>query len=96
MNVRYYANYQVLKKGSLIRFEYRYVWTWTKVWIKKSPDKCGPGLGFESASFWNTEMAYYYKSRIRADIEDITRWHEDMNFIFKWQNNILRTSAASE
>ena len=21
-------------------------------------------------------------------IEDITRWHEDMNFIFEWQNNI--------
>ena len=30
------------------------------------------------------------------DIEDITRWHEDMNFIFEWRNNILRTSAASE
>ena len=29
-------------------------------------------------------------------IEDITRWHEDMNFIFEWQNNILRTSAVSE
>ena len=29
-------------------------------------------------------------------IEDITWWREDMNFIFKWQNNILRTSAASE
>ena len=29
-------------------------------------------------------------------IEDITRWREDMNFIFEWQNNILRTSAASE
>ena len=29
-------------------------------------------------------------------IEDITRWREDMNFIFKWQNKILRTSAASE
>ena len=28
--------------------------------------------------------------------EDITRWGEDMNFIFEWQNNILRTSAASE
>ena len=28
-------------------------------------------------------------------IEDITRWREDMNFIFEWQNNILRTSAAS-
>ena len=30
------------------------------------------------------------------DIEDITRWREDMNFIFERQNNILRTSAASE
>ena len=29
-------------------------------------------------------------------VEDITRWREDMNFIFEWQNNILRTSAASE
>ena len=29
-------------------------------------------------------------------IEDITRWREDMNFIFECQNNILRTSAASE
>ena len=29
-------------------------------------------------------------------IEDITQWREDMNFIFEWQNNILRTSAASE
>ena len=29
-------------------------------------------------------------------IEDITRGREDMNFIFEWQNNILRTSAASE
>ena len=29
-------------------------------------------------------------------IEDITRWREDMNFIFEWQNNILWMSAASE
>ena len=29
-------------------------------------------------------------------IEDITRWRKDMNFIFEWQNNILRTSATSE
>ena len=29
-------------------------------------------------------------------IEDVTRWCEDMNFIFKWQNNTLRTSAASK
>ena len=33
---------------------------------------------------------------IRIYIEDITRWREDKNFIFEWQNNILRTSAASE
>ena len=31
----------------------------------------------------------------RQYIEDITRWREDMNFIFELQN-ILRTSAASE
>ena len=28
--------------------------------------------------------------------EDITQWREDMNHIFEWQDNILRTSAASE
>ena len=33
---------------------------------------------------------------LKMYIEDITRWREDMNFIFEWQNNILRTSAASE
>ena len=33
---------------------------------------------------------------ITKDIEDYTRWREDMNFIFEWQNNILRPSAASE
>ena len=27
-------------------------------------------------------------------MEDITRWREDMNFIFEWQNNISRTSCA--
>ena len=31
-----------------------------------------------------------------VDIEDITRWREDMNFIFEGQNNILQTRAASE
>ena len=24
------------------------------------------------------------------DIEDITRWREDLNFFFEWQNNILQ------
>ena len=28
------------------------------------------------------------------DIEDITRWREDMNFIFEWKNNILLTRCA--
>ena len=41
-----------------------------------------------------------FEGRIKLNhniyIEDITRWREDMNFIFEWQNNILRTSAASE
>ena len=27
-------------------------------------------------------------------VEDITRWREDMNFIFEWQNNILLTRCA--
>ena len=41
-----------------------------------------------------------FEGRIKLNhniyIEDITRWREDMNFIFEWINNILRTSAASE
>ena len=36
-----------------------------------------------------------YRTYIRL-IEDITRWREHMNFIFEWQNNILRTSTVSE
>ena len=28
--------------------------------------------------------------------EDITQCREDMNFIFDWQNSILRMSVASE
>ena len=27
-------------------------------------------------------------SKQKIFIEDITRWREDMNFIFEWQNNI--------
>lgn len=27
---------------------------------------------------------------------ELTQWHEDMNFSFNWQNNILRTSSASK
>ena len=41
-----------------------------------------------------TDSSYYIS--IPLHIEDITRGREDMNFIFEWQNNILRTSAASE
>ena len=29
-------------------------------------------------------------------IEDITRWREDMNFMFEWQENISRLSEANE
>ena len=36
------------------------------------------------------------KGLIDMYIEDITRWREDMYFIFEWLNNVLRTSAASE
>ena len=39
--------------------------------------------------FIKTEI---YHSKFNHYIEDITRWCEDMNFIFEWQNNILRTS----
>ena len=38
---------------------------------------------------------YFTSCIVRNYIEDITRWREDMNFIFEWQNSILRTSAAS-
>ena len=42
-------------------------------------------------------MVHCFPNNIKDKlIEDITRWREDMNFIFEWQNNILRTSAASE
>ena len=49
--------------------------------------------------YQNISKAEAYLMHIRLQIryiEDITRWCEDMNFIFEWQNNILRTSAASE
>ena len=34
--------------------------------------------------------------KLQSYREDITRWREDMNVIFDWQNNILRTGAGSE
>ena len=43
-------------------------------------------------------ISFYYLSMSFClyNKKNITRWLEDMNFIFEWQNNILRTSAASE
>ena len=43
----------------------------------------------------NNEMSLFHSIKIHksqmlqtydVDIEDITRWREDMNFIFEWQN----------
>ena len=41
----------------------------------------------------NGTIDYINFDKLLQYIEDITRWREDMNFIFEWQNNILRTSA---
>ena len=38
-------------------------------------------------------MDYINFDKLLQYIEGITRWSEDMKFIFEWQNNILRTSA---
>ena len=46
--------------------------------------------------FCLTFVNYLFALPRTYHIEDITRWREDMNFIFECQNNILRTSAASE
>ena len=53
----------------------------------------GSEKDFLKWSFFYT--CYSYKI-LRKYIEDIKQWREDMNYIFEWQNNILRTSAASE
>ena len=42
------------------------------------------------------QQEFSQKVQLVVDVEDITRWREDMNFIFEWQNNLLRMSAASE
>ena len=47
---------------------------------------------FHSIKIHKSQMLQTYD----VDIEDITLWREDMNFIFEWQNNSLRTNAASE
>ena len=55
-----------------------------------------------SAKHWTYETLNEYINAsvmilpIEKYIEDITRGREDMNFIFEWRNNILRTSAAGE
>jgi len=36
-----------------------------------------------------------YEFYLRVFIEDITRWREDMNFMFEWQEQYL-TSERSE
>ena len=46
--------------------------------------------------YMQNQIIYAKSSTINLYIEDITWWHEDMNFIFEWQNNILRTSTARE
>ena len=53
-----------------------------------------PAEGLNKPSQGNVNGRIYFAAE--GFIEDITRWREDMNFIFEWQNNILRTSAASE
>ena len=45
---------------------------------------------------YSKEFVHKTKQKVIEKIEDITRWREDMNYIFEWQNNILLTSAASE
>ena len=51
---------------------------------------------FGSDNEANFQASLKFSWRAKDYIWDITRWREDMNFIFEWQNSILRTSAASE
>ena len=39
---------------------------------------------------------YIYNIIFIENIEDITRWREDMNFMLSGKNNISRVSAANE
>ena len=39
-------------------------------------------------------MRLLSSSEIEREREDITRWLQDMNFIFEWQNTILLTRYA--
>ena len=45
---------------------------------------------------WNTKWAFPRKLHIftREDIEDITRWREDMNFMFEWQEQYLTSERS--
>ena len=52
-------------------------------------------LGF--AYFLNQQkIDKMFPTAFFSDYIEDTRWRKDMNFIFEWQNNILRTSASSE
>ena len=33
---------------------------------------------------------YPQRPKAEVDIEDITRWREDMNFMFEWRDIVLR------
>ena len=65
--------------------------TWS--FVLSSQSYCLPSLKLK-VTLLTTQLSHFPLDF--GYIEDITLWREDMNFIFEWQNNILRTSAASE
>ena len=51
-----------------------------------------------SVQFWQEKLdeeLVHHKGHPSQDIEDFTRWGEDMNFMFEWQELYL-TSERSE
>ena len=62
---------------------------YARVWLQISSTGVNHANSIHSEIFYFQQFCKYY-------IEDITRWREDINFMFEWRNNILRTSAASE
>ena len=55
-------------------------------------------LFYHKTSYWTL---YYWQEFFFCNFVvwyrgDITRWREDINFMFEWRNNILRMSAGSE
>ena len=65
--------------------------------VTLDPSFCHPGSNFRGKKLKTRRSSIFSQElELGTYIEDITRWREDMNFIFEWQNNILRTSAASE